>query len=54
MQSDIADLLVAIKQYRYWYDTCSKTNDPNWLAKADNASQALDTAIKRVQGIKEI
>ena len=42
-------LLQAIREYRYWFDTCTRTAVPGWQEAADKASAGLDEAIQAVK-----
>lgn len=43
-------LLEAVPVYRYWFDTCTRTNTAHWQELAANASGELDSAIALAEG----
>jgi hypothetical protein len=45
-------IIEAIKEQRFWYDTCTKTELDNWEDKAAQASLDMDIALVILDHLK--
>jgi len=45
----VQEILSAMVEYRKWFDTCTRTGNPDWEEQAANASQRLDDAIAKTE-----
>lgn len=48
-RAQLARLRAAIKGYRYWFDTCTRTLAPHWEDRAATALDELDAALAELR-----